>query len=51
VKALGDASLKERLLAQGIEPAVGGIDEFGSYFNSELTKWAKVIRDAAIPPQ
>jgi tripartite-type tricarboxylate transporter receptor subunit TctC len=51
VKALGDAQLKERLLAQGIEPAAGGVEEFGPYFNSEVTKWAKVIKDAAITPQ
>lgn len=51
VRALSDAQLRERLLAQGIEPATGGMDEFGSYFNSEFTKWAKVIRDAAIPAQ
>jgi tripartite-type tricarboxylate transporter receptor subunit TctC len=51
VKALGDAQLRERLLSQGIEPASGGVDEFSGYFNAEVTKWAKVIRDAAIPPQ
>ena len=50
-KALGDAQLKERLLAQGIEPAIGGVDEFGAYFNAEVVKWAKVIKAAAIPPQ
>jgi tripartite-type tricarboxylate transporter receptor subunit TctC len=51
IKALADAQLRERLLAQGIEPATGGVEEFGPYFDSEVVKWAKVIRDAAIPPQ
>ena len=51
MKALADAQLRERLLAQGIEPATGGVEEFGAYFESEVVKWAKVIRDAAIPPQ
>jgi len=50
-KALGDSSLKERLLSQGIEPAAGGVDEFSVYFNAEVVKWAKVIKAAAIPPQ
>jgi tripartite-type tricarboxylate transporter receptor subunit TctC len=51
IKALADAQLRERLLAQGIEPATGGVEEFGPYFDSEVAKWAKVIKDAAIPPQ
>jgi tripartite-type tricarboxylate transporter receptor subunit TctC len=50
-KALGDSQLKERLPSQGIEPAAGGVDEFGGYFNAELVKWARVIKAAAIPPQ
>jgi tripartite-type tricarboxylate transporter receptor subunit TctC len=51
MKALSAADLKERLLSQGIEPATGGVDEFSSYFKSEIAKWAKVIKAAAIPPQ
>ena len=51
VKALSDAQLKERLLSQGIEPAAGGVEEFSRYLNSEIPKWAKVIKAAAIPPQ
>lgn len=51
MKALSAADLKERLLRQGIEPATGGVEEFSSYFNAEVTKWAKVIKAAAIPPQ
>jgi tripartite-type tricarboxylate transporter receptor subunit TctC len=50
-KALSDTQLKERLLSQGIEPALGGVEEFGGYFAAEVTKWAKVIKDAAIPAQ
>src|SRR5205085_1237948 len=50
-KALSDPQLKERLLSQGIEPAAGGVEEFSSYFSAEMTKWAKVIKAAAIPPQ
>ena len=51
VKALSDATLKERLISQGIEPALGGVDEFSRYLASEIPKWAKVIKAAAIPPQ
>ena len=48
---LTDLQLQKRLLAEGIEPARGGTDEFASYFSAELVKWAKVIKAAAIPPQ
>jgi tripartite-type tricarboxylate transporter receptor subunit TctC len=51
LKALSDTTLKERLLSQGIEPAIGGFDEFNAYYASEISKWAKVISAAAIPPQ
>jgi tripartite-type tricarboxylate transporter receptor subunit TctC len=51
MKALAAGDLKERLIAQGIDPAVGGVDEFSRYFKTELEKWAKVIKAAAIPPQ
>jgi tripartite-type tricarboxylate transporter receptor subunit TctC len=48
---LTDLQLQKRLLAEGIEPARGGTDEFAPYFSSELAKWARVIKVAAIPPQ
>lgn len=51
VKALADPQLKERMLAQGIDPATGGSAEFTPYYNAEVVKWAKVIKAAAIPPQ
>ena len=51
VKALADAQLKERLFAQGIEPATGGVEQFESYLAAEIPKWARVIKAAAIPPQ
>jgi tripartite-type tricarboxylate transporter receptor subunit TctC len=51
IKALEFADVKERLASQGIIPAVGGTDEFRKYMAAELPKWAKVIRDAKIPPQ
>ena len=51
IRALGAADLKERLSNQGIEPAKGGVEEFRPYLGSEISKWAKVIKAAAIPPQ
>ena len=51
VKALTAPDLKERLVGQGIEPARGGVEEFTGYLNSEILKWAKVIKAAGIPPQ
>ena len=51
MKALGAADLRERLVSQGIEPAGGGVEEFARYLNAKIPKWAKVIKDAGIPPQ
>lgn len=51
VKALAAPDLRERLLALGIEPAKGGVDEFAGYLEAEIAKWAKVIKAAGIPPQ
>jgi tripartite-type tricarboxylate transporter receptor subunit TctC len=51
VKALSAADLREKLVSQGIEPAKGGVDEFSGYLSAEITKWAKVIKTAGIPPQ
>lgn len=51
IKALSAADLKERLISQGIEPAKGGVEEFASYLNAEIPKWAAVIKAAGIPPQ
>lgn len=51
IKALEFAEVKERLVSQGIVPAAGGSEEFRKYILAEIPKWAKVIRDANIPPQ
>ena len=51
VKALALADVKERLSGQGIEPVAGGAEDFRRYVLAEIPKWAKVIRDAKIPPQ
>ena len=51
IKALEFNDVKERLVSQGIVPATGGSDEFRKYILAEIPKWAKVIREAKIPPQ
>lgn len=51
VKALDAPDVKERLLNQGIEPTPANADDFAKYLNAEMTKWAKVIKDARIPAQ
>ena len=42
---------RQRLLAQGFEPAGSSPSEFASYIRAEIVKWAKVIRDAGIQPE
>jgi tripartite-type tricarboxylate transporter receptor subunit TctC len=51
IKTLEFADVKERLVSQGIVPAVGGTEEFRKYIMAEIPKWTKVIREAKIPPQ
>jgi tripartite-type tricarboxylate transporter receptor subunit TctC len=42
---------RQRLEAQGFEPDGGTPAEFAAYIKSEITKWAKVIKDAGIPAE
>ncbi len=54
VKALEFSEVKDRLVSQGIVPASGGnagSEPFRKYVMAEIPKWAKVIREAKIPPQ
>ena len=36
--------MSERLLSQGMEPVSNTPDEFSKYLQSEMTKWAKVVK-------
>lgn len=51
IKALASGEMRERLSSQGIDPVGGGTVEFRKYMAAEIPKWAKVIREAKIPPQ
>ena len=47
-RALAQPEVRQRLAAISMEPMGGTEDAFAKYFQSEVTKWAKVIRDAKI---
>ncbi len=51
VKTLAAPEMRERLFAQGFEPAGNTPEEFGAYIKSEIAKWARVIKDAGIKPE
>lgn len=42
---------RQRLEAQGFEPDGGTPAAFAAYIQSEIAKWAKVIKDAGIPAE
>ena len=42
--------VRGRLATQGLEPAAMTPDEFKSFMAAEMTRWARVIKDANIPP-
>ena len=48
VKALAEPEVRERLIAQGIDVAGTTPDQFKSYLQSEIVKWAKVIKFADV---
>ena len=43
-RALRMADVSERLLSQGMEPVSNTPDDFSKYIQSEMTKWAKVVK-------
>ena len=45
-KVLAMPDVKEFLFNQGLDPAPGTPEEFGAYIKSEMTKWAKVVKDS-----
>jgi len=47
-RALADADIKQRLLAQGIEPHPGNAADFRKFIDAEMRKWADVIQKADI---
>lgn len=45
-RALDSASMKEQLDRQGVEPRSSTPSEFRAFMQSELVKWAKVVKDS-----
>jgi tripartite-type tricarboxylate transporter receptor subunit TctC len=44
VKALKAADLKERLATEGCEPVGSSPQQFAAHLNTEMTRWAKVVK-------
>lgn len=49
--ALNDPALKEKLLRQGIEPESSTPEALKTLIDSEIAKWARVMKDADIRPE
>ena len=50
-KLLKSPEVRDRLIADGTDPAPTTPEEFGAYIKSETEKWTKVIKAAGIKPQ
>src|SRR5262249_49685906 len=48
VQALNRADVKERLFEAGVEVVASSPEQLGAKMKSELTKWAKLIKEAGI---
>jgi tripartite-type tricarboxylate transporter receptor subunit TctC len=51
IRTLQVPELQQRLGDLVIEVAPSSRDEFTAFIRSEMTRWAQVVRDAAIPQQ
>ena len=48
LKILAMPDVRERFLAQGVEPVGSTPEQFGEHIRSQMAKWAKVVRDAGV---
>jgi tripartite-type tricarboxylate transporter receptor subunit TctC len=48
VAALADPAVREKLAEQGLTTAGNSPEQFRDYISGEITKWAKVIKDAGV---
>ena len=51
VKAVNSPDLRSRLEQLGVDPQSMNTDQFTAFIRSETSKWATVVKNAAIPPQ
>jgi tripartite-type tricarboxylate transporter receptor subunit TctC len=47
-KILAMPDVRERFLAQGVEPVGSTPEQFGDHIRSQMAKWAKVVHDAGV---
>ncbi len=47
-KAVQDTEMKTKLAQEGAEPLISTPEQYGAYFNSELTRWSKVVQSAGL---
>jgi tripartite-type tricarboxylate transporter receptor subunit TctC len=50
-KVLALPDIRERFAKQGFEPIGNTSEEFGARFRTDAATYAKVVREAKIPPQ
>ncbi|MGZ8211637.1 MAG: Bug family tripartite tricarboxylate transporter substrate binding protein [Burkholderiales bacterium] len=50
VHAIGQSDVKEALARQGAVPASSTPQEFSAYMKAELSKWARVVKEANVKP-
>ena len=51
VKAVAEPDVRQRLLAQGIDPESNTPEAFAAYFRSEIARCAKVLKIAGVKPE
>jgi tripartite-type tricarboxylate transporter receptor subunit TctC len=50
-KVMEIPDIREKLVAQGTDPAPSTPEEFGAFMKSEAAKWARVIKSADVKPE
>jgi tripartite-type tricarboxylate transporter receptor subunit TctC len=51
IKALDDAQVNARLVAQGAEPVPMNVDEFSRFVRTEYETWIPIVRDSGAKPE
>ena len=47
-KVVSQSDIQERLSASGAEPVASTPEQFGTYINAEISKWARLVKQARI---
>jgi len=48
LKILAMPDVRDRFLAQGVEPMGSTPEQFGEHIRAQMAKWGKVVRDAGV---